>query len=149
MLISQLKNPWQYVCIGTGFACVLYFKIDNQWLFSIFPLAMALAYFCKKVTDFICLKKEIRKRRKKILFNLLHLNDIEREILAKAFFSGEQTMKFNALEDLELFGAWNSLSQKGVGVKHTGVSLIASLTLTIPQYVWEIIEENQNEIFHD
>ena len=29
-LISQLKNPWQYICVGLIWSSILYFGIDKQ-----------------------------------------------------------------------------------------------------------------------
>ena len=52
-LISQLRNFWQYVCIGTVLLIFSYYQIDSKYLFGCIFISLGIANILGKITDII------------------------------------------------------------------------------------------------
>ena len=50
-LITQLKNPWQYICVGAVWSGVLYLGIDTKYLYSAILCSLGLAYIIQTIFD--------------------------------------------------------------------------------------------------
>ena len=42
-IISQLKNPWQYICVGVAWGYIIYFDINREYLAPATLCAMGVA----------------------------------------------------------------------------------------------------------
>ena len=144
-LIAQIKNPWQYICVGRVWCGVLYFGMDKQYLLPCIIASLGFAFIFKEVSSYFLVLLKIQKYKKNILFYLTHLNSGEKRVLSKCFFSNIQTISINGLYgDMSL---WSSLIDKGIAEKPIGRYSMESLPLTISENVWKIIEKNADIIF--
>lgn len=144
-LISQLKNPWQYVCVGVAWGYIIYFDINREYLAPATLCAMGIAYIIGQTIKFISKKITLYKWKKQVLFNLLHMNPEEKSIIWHCFSNNIQTTNINGLYDG--MSAWYSLSQKYIAVRPAGAHSMKDLPITITSSVWEIIKKHKNEIF--
>ena len=144
-LISQIKNPWQYICIGFVWIGILYLNIEEKYTIPAILITIGAATFIQKIVN--CVLEFIYEKRieKEILFNLIHMNDIERSFVYHCFSNNIQTASFEILSQGGTI--WNTLPQKRIAVKPSGIQSMEALSLTIPSYVWKIIEKHQKEIF--
>lgn len=138
-LISQIKNPWQYICAGIVWSCIIYFNINKESLVPALLCAMGGAYIINGISKFIFDQIILYKRKDKILFNLLHMNAEEKAVIWHCFSYNIQTININGL--YEGMSVWNSLSQKGIVLRPAGAHNINDLPMTIISPVWEIIEK--------
>ena len=144
-LITQLKNPWQYLCVGCVWSCIIYFDLNKEYLIPASLCAMGVAYIIRQIIKFIFDKITLYRWKKQVLFNLLHMNPEEKSIIWHCFSNNIQTANINGLYDG--MSAWNSLSQKCIAVRPTGAHSMQNLPITITSPVWGIIEKNKKEIF--
>ena len=144
-LITQLKNPWQYICVGLVWCGVLYFGMDKQYLLPCIIASLGFAFVFKEVSSYFLVLLKMQRYKKNILFYLTHLNSDEKQVLSKCFFSNIQTISINGL--YENMSLWSSLIDKGIAEKPIGRYSMESLPLTISENVWKIIEKNADIIF--
>lgn len=144
-LISQIKNPWQYICVGAVWIYITYFDINKEYLVSVSLCAMGGAYIINNIIKFIFDKIILHKWKKQILFNLLHMNSEEKSVIWYCFSNNIQTTNINGL--YEGMSVWNSLSQKYIAARPAGTHSMKDLPITITSFVWEIIEKNKSKIF--
>lgn len=144
-IISQLKNPWQYICVGVAWGYIIYFDINREYLAPATLCAMGVAYIIRQIIKFIFDKITLYKWKKQVLFNLLHMNPEEKSIIWHCFSNNIQTTNINGLYDG--MSAWYSLSQKYIAVHPAGAHSMKDLPITITSPVWEIIKKHKNEIF--
>ena len=117
-LITQIKNPWQYICVGLVWCGVLYFGMDKQYLLPCIIASLGFAFVFKEVSSYFLVLLKMQRYKKNILFYLTHLNSDEKQVLSKCFFSNIQTISINGLyEDMSL---WSSLIDKGIAEKPIG-----------------------------
>lgn len=144
-LITQIKNPWQYICVGLVWCGVLYFGMDKQYLLPCIIASLGFAFVFKEVSSYFLVLLKMQRYKKNILFYLTHLNSDEKQVLSKCFFSNIQTISINGL--YENMSLWSSLIDKGIAEKPIGRYSMESLPLTISENVWKIIEKNADIIF--
>ena len=146
-LITQLKNPWQYICVGLVWSGVLYFDIDKQYLYPAILCSLGLAYIIQTLFDKIFYWIKMKKKHESILFNLLHMNEEEKKFIGYCFSNNIQTCSLNML--YQNSAIWNTLPQKGIALRPSGVIQADALPLSIPENVWKLIEKHADEIFKD
>ena len=144
-LITQLKNPWQYICVGAVWSGVLYFGIDKQYLYSAILCSLGLAYIIQTIFDKIFYWIKLKKKNETILFNLLHMNEEEKDFIGYCFSKNIQTYSVSILYQNSTI--WNTLPQKGIALRPSGFTKYDSLPLSIPENVWKLIEKHADEIF--
>lgn len=144
-LITQLKNPWQYICVGVVWGSVVYFDINREYLVPALICSLGIAYIIQTIFNKISYWFKIKKKNNSILFNLLHMNNDEKEFVGYCFSNHIQTYSVNVLYQNSTI--WNTLPQKGIALRPSGFAKYDSLSLSIPENVWKLIEKHQNEIF--
>ncbi len=144
-LITQLKNPWQYICVGAVWSGVLYLGIDTKYLYSAILCSLGLAYIIQTIFDKIFYWIKIKKKNESILFNLLHMNKEEKDFIGYCFSNNIQTYSVSILYQNSTI--WNTLPQKGIALRPSGFAKYDSLPLSIPENVWKLIEKHADEIF--
>ena len=144
-LISQIKNPWQYICIGFVWCSILYLNIEEKYTIPAILITIGIAAFIKKIVNYVLDFIGDKQIEKEILFNLMHMNNMERSFVYHCFSNNIQTASFEILSRGGTI--WNTLPQKRIAVKPSGIQTMEALSLTIPSYVWKIIEKHQKEIF--
>lgn len=143
-LISQIKNPWQYVFIGIFWSCIIYFNINREYTMPIIVWCMGVAYIFDLIIKYIKGKIDSHKYNKIILFNLLHMNEEEKTFIKYCLCNNIQTLAINGITYLSLC---SSLNQKMIAHSPIGVSSLDDIPLTIPSNVWNIICKNKYKIF--
>lgn len=144
-LFSQIKNPWQYICVGGAVGGIIYFNINREYIVPASMCAIGGAYIINNIIKFIYDKITLHQWKKQILFNLLHMNVEEKDVIWNCFSHNTQTTNINGLYDG--MAVWHSLSQKCIAIRPAGAHSMNSLPITITSVVWEIIEKNKKEIF--
>lgn len=144
-LITQFKNPWQYICVAAIWAGFLYFAIDTKYLYPAILCSLSIAYILQTIMNECITWFKIKKLNKSILFNLLHMNEDEKKFIGYCFFNNIQTCSLSMLH--QNGAVWNTLPQKGIALRPSGVVQADALPLSIPENVWKLIEKHQKEIF--
>ncbi len=171
-LITQLKNPWQYICVGAAWSGVLYFDIDKQYLIPFVIASLGFAYLLEQVITKIVLvifrkakdyfvAKKILKTLKKctpeekdFLYNRVYENGNELQIdmntdsyfYKKIFDWGEIIYEFckDAYNTKEKIGLFLRQLEKKQIIKNFG-----NQSMTIPVPVWNVLVKHADEIFED
>ena len=91
-IISQITNPWQYACIGSVWLYILYFDIEEKYIFPSLLIAVSIGYtlplffksckntFSKLLSIYNQLNtlkklKSCTLQEKKFLYNRVYEND--------------------------------------------------------------------------
>lgn len=146
-LISQIKNPWQYICIGFVWCAILYLNIEEKYTIPAILITIGIAAFIQKIVNYALDFIDDKQIEKEILFNLMHMNNMERSFVYHCFSNNTQTASFSMFSNAGTI--WNTLPQKGIAFKSIGIQSTEALSLTIPSYVWRIIKKHQKEIFSE
>ena len=138
-LITQLKNPWQYICFAIAWFCILYFKINSDYLLPASILSLPCGYFLSNVSQYVVFKYRQKQKEKDILFHLNHLNPYEREFIKQCINDNTQTR----LVDIFRGGIVSSLQSKLIAFVPRGTNDVRTIPLTIPNNVWKLIQKNR------
>lgn len=69
-LLSQLKNFWQYICIGAVLVGLNYYHIDSKYLIGCIFISLGIATLLGKITDIVKAQyiawKEKKSQQKRI-----------------------------------------------------------------------------------
>ncbi len=144
-LITQLKNPWQYICVGAVWGCIVYFDINREYLIPALLCAMGIAYTINAITKRILDQIIRHKWKTQVLFNLLHMNAEEKSVIWYCFSHNIQTTNIDGLNNG--LSVWHSLAQKYIVIRPAGTHVMNDLPITITPSVWELIKKNKKKIF--
>ena len=171
-LITQLKNPWQYICVGVVWSGILYFGIDKQYLIPVVIASLGFAYLLEQITTKIVLVI-FRKAKdyfvaKKILGTLKNCTSEEKAFLHnRVYENGNETQidmnddgYFYKREEVG-FGYKLCLYKRNFGTKEKVIKFLRCLekkqiiknfgnqSMIIPVPVWNVLVKNADEIFKD
>lgn len=142
-LISQIKNPWQYLFVGCTWFYVIYNKINDKYLFSVFFISMGAAWIWKSIIDWILDKIKQHKLKKELEFSLMNLNSYERDILKELFKKHNQSCDL----DINSPGVWSLNSKNIIRIsKIDSISKNDIVSITVSKDVWKMIQKNAHEI---
>ncbi|MBR5129870.1 MAG: hypothetical protein IKV03_01410 [Alphaproteobacteria bacterium] len=172
-LITQLKNPWQYICVGAVWCAVLYFNLDRQYLAPLIITSLGFAYLFeklltkimlslfKKIKDFFVNKnllktlKNCTPEEKDFLYSRIYENDNELSIemnYDSYFYKKKQMSKFGG-------GFTFNLYKKQFNTKEKVIKFLRQLenkkiiqchgnrSMIIPTPIWNILVKNADIIF--
>lgn len=171
-LITQLKNPWQYICVGAVWCAVLYFNLDRQYLAPLIITSLGFAYLFekllkkivlslfKKIKEFFVNKnllktlKNCTPEEKDFLYNRVYENgnELQIDMNSDAYFykQDERTTTYHLVCYKRVFDTKSKvikflrqLEKKKI-IKNFG-----NQHMIIPERVWDILIKNANEIFKD
>lgn len=172
-LITQLKNPWQYICVGAVWCAVLYFNLDRQYLAPLIITSLGFAYLFeklltkimlslfKKIKEFFVNKnllktlKNCTAEEKDFLYNRLYENDNERSIEMNRdsyFYKEKQTSQFGYPFTYELYKKQFNTKEKVIKflrqLENKGIiQAHDNKSMIIPMPVWNLLTKKADEIF--
>lgn len=171
-LITQLKNPWQYICVGVVWSGILYFGIDKQYLIPVVIASLGFAYLLEQITTKIVLVI-FRKAKdyfvaKKILGTLKNCTSEEKKFLYNRVYENGNELQIDMGRDKYFYkldgnalGCRFSLYKKQFDTKGKVIKFLRQLenkkiiknfgnqNMTIPVPVWNVLVKYADEIFKD
>ena len=102
-LISQLKNPWQYICVGLIWSSILYFGIDKQYLIPFIIASLGIAYLIEQIYTKI-IRTIFQKIKnyfvsKKILKTLKNCSSEEKDFLYNRVYENNNELQIDMDRD--------------------------------------------------
>lgn len=171
-LITQLKNPWQYICIGAVWYAVLHFNLDRQYLTPLIITSLGFSYILEQIIikiispvfhgikDYFVTKRILKTLKnctpeeKDFLYNRVYENgnELQIDMNSDAYFykQDERTTTYHLVCYKRVFDTKSKvikflrqLEKKKI-IKNFG-----NQHMIIPERVWDILIKNANEIFKD
>lgn len=171
-LITQLKNPWQYICVGAVWSGVLYFGIDKQYLIPFVIASLGFAYLLEQILTKIILVifhkikayfvankmletlKNCTAEEKAFLYNRVYENgnELTIDINSDSYFYKMEpffgAITYNlyrkSFDTKEKIGLFLRQLEKKQIIKNFG-----NQSMTIPVPVWNVLVKHADEIFED
>ena len=169
-LITQLKNPWQYICVGVVWSGILYFNIDKQYLVPFIIVAFGLAYLFEKILNKIvipiCLKIKNFCIAMRLLYVLKHCSPEEKEFLYSRVYQNGNELQIDINHDNYFYKQKKDayeyefyLYKKDFNTKEKVIKFLRQLenkkiitnfgnqSMVIPVFVWNVLVKNADKIF--
>lgn len=171
-LITQLKNPWQYICVGLIWSALLYFNLEKQYLIPFILISLGLAYLLEKIITSLIIPPFLSIKRyfsnKKLLKTLKNCSDDEKDFLYNRVYENGNELQISINSDRYFYqideqsSTHNLLFYKGRFDSKFKIMLFlrqlekkkiiknfGNQHMIIPERVWDILIKNANEIFKD
>jgi hypothetical protein len=88
-LFSQLKNPWQYICIAVAWIAFLYYEIDYKYIIPTLIGTIGVASVLQHIYKIIMRRINKSKTEKHVLNHLRNLSPQEQSILYEALVTNK------------------------------------------------------------
>ena len=102
-LITQLKNPWQYICVGLIWSALLYFNLEKQYLIPFILISLGLAYLLEKIITSLIIPPFLSIKRyfsnKKLLKTLKNCSDDEKDFLYNRVYENGNELQISINSD--------------------------------------------------
>ena len=168
-LITQIKNPFQYIIVGGIGIIMIYFKIDKQYFVYVIIFSMGVAYVLEKLWKMIKVKLSCiynyfkRKQILKILLNLTrqekqflynriyeNANELQIDMRGDSYFY-EQDKNTNVYKLVLYKKEFNTTGKVGIFLRNLEKKAIlenaGNQTMRIPKIVWDVLIKNSDDIF--
>ena len=171
-LITQLKNPWQYICVGLVWSGVLYFDIDKQYLIPFVIASLGFAYLLEQIITKIVLVI-FRKAKdyfvaKKILETLRKCTSEEKDFLHNRVYENGNELRIDMYSDSYFYKRdensfgyrvylykekFNTKEKVGLFLRQLEnkkiIKNFGNKDIIIPVPVWNVLVKCADEIFED
>lgn len=117
-LISQLRNLWQYICIGVTLLFFNYYQLDNKYMIGCIFISLSAAKALENITNKIKTKYITYKAKGYYIKEYKALNKSEKRIIDDCLNRNSLTFCRNFADFGEEESLLTSLEIKKIGTKH-------------------------------